>query len=260
MVITGKFKFSLLFSSLLFLYFLGSNICFAETFYSTNDGSVENSDSTWSTMRNASSGSVLCNTSECWLAVGFDGGVYHLNRGFLSFDIDIPEGKQVASSTLHLWSQYGWSEYTAVVLGTQSSSLTTDDYDQCGDDLLTDSILVADGDYNTYTFSDVSGFVDGLNTFCIRNVDHDLNDISKDSSGTGFLFRTSSYADTDYDPYIIVNFEDIPEGTTTPTTTPSNADQEFLGSFYRFLFTVLMGFAILSLGGFTLKFLFNYWK
>ena len=203
------------------------------------DGQVENeisgspSQSTWDTCHDASAGTYAFYTEE--ESGTYDPGVYistyynttHIMRSFIPFDTSsLPNNAVISAATLNLYitdkrnEGLDGSKRFCVFRTTQASptSLTVDDYDQCGaiDNPTKGSNEIAynnisTGSYQTWILNSIgkqwiskTGF-----TKLGMRIEYDYADILPAAGVANKLYikkRMSEYAGTEYDPYLEITY------------------------------------------------------
>lgn len=188
----------------------------ADTYYgSTSDGYIYVSDSSFSTARNASSGSSAysSNTSAGYAVQAWydseESHNYYINRSFFYFDTSAVSGN-VTAATLNIYGTTRYYSAGGVVAyeGTQGTTLSVGDFDAFTGSSF-DSINSGSWNqsaYNTLTFGSGEYSIintSGITKICCREKDHD----DANSAPSGGYNEGMVYADntgTSSDPYLSI--------------------------------------------------------
>lgn len=215
------------------------NTANAQTFYpdpnpetNTFDGYVQNTGSSYSTVRGASAGGGASDTDNgggnAFPQHSLFAGTYYIMRGFFLFDTSsIADGDTVDTATFSLYYDGGSSdadnEDVHLVSSTPASntSVSTDDYDQTGGtsfgsmDLAGTANAYNDISVNSTGIATISKT--GITKFGIKN-SGDLNN----TAPTGLNQRQIRFADytgTTYDPKLVVTVS-TPSASSATSSTP----------------------------------------
>ncbi len=206
------------------------------TYYSsTSDGTVGNhpGSTSWSTVHDASSGTVANDSVNPYafamLARISSSGEYGINRSFFYFDTSaIPDDAVISAASLNLYfSSYRHSSIS-VQKGTQSSTLSTADFNNFAGDLYThhqhDGVGYDAWDFDALGMSDIEKT--GITKICAREHTYDyLNTAPGSTYYNGCYFADN--VGTSKDPYLDITYEipATPTPTNTPTPTPTPTPQ-----------------------------------
>lgn len=163
---------------------------YATSFYSsTADGCVTHTGTVWSTVRDATNGSSVSDTSQWGIFTesSYSDPTYTVSRAFFYFDTSsIGSGDIVISATLEFHGVTYLSGSVTPYLGTQAGSLTTEDFNSfSGNPLSADYYdcyywtVGLSGRYNDFTFNQTG--LDAINKtgvtkICLINYNHDALD------------------------------------------------------------------------------------
>lgn len=194
------------------------------SYYSgAGDGYVENSGATWSTIRNASSGSSVGYTGTLFGNYIGVGGSQYIWRGFVPIDTSgLGSGATISSASLYLSVQGKWATNQSgnsflLVQTSQASNtaLEVGDFDQCGSvnsptegaDRITTASFPSSGYQEIPLNSTALTWISktGYTKLGFRN-SLDLSDTGPGNGDYGVYFYPSEQTGTSNDPYISVTY------------------------------------------------------
>lgn len=192
----------------------------ADTFYpdiqDEPDNSINNESAVgWVNARNAASGTVRTRTDNImYLQARFDGGYNSIDRVFINFDTSsIPDTNTIITASLYVWvtanSQVDTPSFR-LYDSTASDSLVSEDYDQMGSTLLSDTYMTnpSTGAYfefplNTAGIAYISKT--GITKFCIREYTYDGLGIQPTGSNLVTLANSNTLGTTN-DPKLVITY------------------------------------------------------
>lgn len=187
------------------------------TFYPSSDSSIYYENATWSTVHDATSGTLYDSGGLTYVLTRYLSPNYHIWRFFMVFDTSsIPDGDVISSATLSVYTTVkgGTAACAYNIYGsTCSNTVVAGDFDlldataQC-DTAISHSSLATSA-YNNYAFNSTGiGNISktGLSKFAYREANYDAANsaIPAVTNNTYFEIRTVNFTGTASDPKLVV--------------------------------------------------------
>jgi len=199
----------------------------ASTYYSgTNDGRVKRGSGdgeNWSTVRGATAGTEVFSTEsysnyavQTYVNTNYGGGT-EIDRSFFYFNTsDLPDNATIVTATLSLYG-YSTAESTVCVQeGTQSDTLTTEDYDAFTGNEFGHTTSWTTSGYNNISFNDTGkGKINktGTTKLCVREYPHDYQNVDPGATENRCGMYYADNTNTAYDPKLVITYS-IPVNKT----------------------------------------------
>jgi len=204
----------------------------ASTYYSgTNDGRVKRGSGdgeNWSTVRGATAGTEVFSTEsysnyavQTYVNTNYGGGT-EIDRSFFYFNTsDLPDNATIVTATLSLYG-YSTAESTVCVQeGTQSDTLTTEDYDAFTGNEFGHTTSWTTSGYNNISFNDTGkGKINktGTTKLCVREYPHDYSNVDPGATNCRCGMYYADQANSAYDPKLVITYS-IPVSKTYPISS-----------------------------------------
>jgi len=184
------------------------------------DGEVDGTASTsWSTIRDATTGTANSSNTEANLTCSKDGSNYNITRLFFPFDTSsLPAGATITAATLSLYESivntvsHAENQSIVIVESTQAAgdALVNNDYDNFNTTELATRLALADvivDDYNDFALN-AAGLAminkTGYTKFCVR-LSKDFDNSAPTTSWDTIYFHTADKGTT-YRPRLVITY------------------------------------------------------
>lgn len=185
------------------------------TFYSLNDDSTYAQNAVWATVKAATAGSLVRNTTQSYCQCGWDTANYFIERGFFNFDTSSIGGSSIITAvTFNLYglAKSGAGRAYNIFTSTCSNPVVKEDFDLVGSTALSDTaILQADWSttgYNIWTLN-ATGLSainkTGTTKLVIMETLKDVANVTP-VDDVSVTYSTYQQSGTSQDPYLEVTY------------------------------------------------------
>lgn len=183
------------------------------TYTTAADGYVYAFNASWSTARNATTGTVVsagATLEPDAQSVG-GGSTYYVYRTFMWFTNTLPVGAAVQTANVLLFSYGGTgSRKLCIVESTAATTLVADSYNDFNTTLLSSTVTYDNNIGTQHTFGlNATGLalisVGGTSKYCLRDYTYDYRDAVPPDNSTSSM-RPAEYTGTSTDPTLVIDY------------------------------------------------------